>query len=87
MHDFDHDELLIWVENTCIDSVFYNCKCAMDEVTLASEVGIAHLEERISKDFDRNVAGSIPLCASIFPPSMFAFWHTSIQLETNTKND
>ena len=33
------------------------------------------------------VAGSSPLCATIFLPTVFVWWHTSLQVKTHNLND
>ena len=46
---------------------------------------IAQLVERWNDDSE--IAGSNPLYATIFLPTMFACWHTPLQMETHHKND
>ena len=43
----------------------------------------AQLAERWHDDLE--TAGSSPLCATIFLPTMYACWHTSLQVETDIK--
>ena len=51
---------------------------------LATSAGIAQLEEH--QDLYHRVAGSITLCATIFLPTKFTSWHTSLKLKICTQN-
>ena len=57
-------------------------KCSI-QLFISSE--IAQFGEQ--KVFVPNVAESIPLWHSIFRPTKFVCWHTSLQLKTNNQND
>ena len=49
---------------------------------------IVQMVERRNDDLDcANNAGSGPLCATIFLPTVFACLHTSLQAETHNLND
>ena len=40
-----------------------------------------------SQDIDPKVAGSIPLCTTIFLPTIFACWHSSLHLKIHNQNE
>ena len=46
---------------------------------------VAQLVERWNDDLE--IASSSPLYATIFLPTRFARWHTSLQAETHNEND
>ena len=63
----------------------YTAYIWQNKIQCSVSTNTAQLVERLDDDLE--IVGSSPLYATSFPQMMFAYWHTSLQVETHNKND